>query len=51
MTWPTRRAESPLVTFFVRAAALMSPDRWSPEETANLAWSCAVLQIKDVSMP
>ena len=39
-----------MVSFFVRAAALISPDRWSPEETANLAWSCAVLEIKDVSL-
>ena len=33
----------------MRAAALTSPDRWGPEETANLAWACAVLQIRDVS--
>lgn len=45
----TPLADSPLVGFFVRAAALTSPDRWSPEEAANLAWACAVLGITDVS--
>jgi hypothetical protein len=33
-----------------RAASLISPDRWSPEETANLAWSCAVLRLYDKAL-
>jgi hypothetical protein len=36
---------SPLVAFFTRAAALISADRWSPEEAANVAWACAVLPL------